>query len=65
MTPRSGSGAWGNPPDLESKEDSELWALAAKLLQPRRGDGEDDSDEETEELPAYMFRMGLGEAALG
>jgi len=43
-----------------------VWALAAMLPQKRRrrGGGEDsDSDEEdSDELPAYMFRMGLCES---
>lgn len=67
MVSCSGSGAWGDPPQ-PAEEESEVWALAAKLPQKRRrsGGGEDaDSDEEdSDELPAYMFRMGLCESSV-
>lgn len=67
MIPRvncSGSGVWGDRQKVPEDE-SQLWALAAKLpLRRRGGSGTEcsssDDEAEAEELPAYQFRMGLG-----
>lgn len=56
---------WGEPREVPEDE-SHLWAVAEQLPLrqhggPGGGGNASDDEAEAEDLPAYQFRMGLGE----